>query len=92
MHIICVFVGNTASIRVVDDKNENKTVKLTLLDTTTTTTKTTTTAAKLDMPQVTTTSNLSDSNRTNDTFIHKNGYDNPMKMRYVQFDFYRLAI
>lgn len=75
-----LFIENTNSIRVVDVKNENETV----LETTTTTIKsTTTTAAKLEMPQVTTTSNLSDNNRTNDTLLHKNSYDEPMKMRYV---------
>lgn len=73
-----LFIENTNSIRVVDGKNENETG----LETTTIK-STTTTAAKLEMPQVTTTSNLSDNNRTNDTFLHKNSYDKPMKIRYV---------
>lgn len=76
-----LFIENTNSIRVVDGENENETG----LETTTITTikSTTTTTAKLEMPQVTTTSNLSDNNRTNDTLLHKNSYDKPMKMRYV---------
>ena len=82
-----VIIGNTYGIRVVDNKNVNETVSLEVVETTT---QTTTMTAKLEMPQVTTTSNLPDSNQTNDTLIHKNGYDS-MKMRYIYFEFVSLV-
>lgn len=76
LQIVCVFIGNANSIRVVNDKDENGT-----------TTAPTSTTAKLETPQVATASNLPDTNQTNDTLMHKSGYDNPMKMRYVLIRF-----
>lgn len=75
--IICVFIGSTNGIRVVEDENENGTAETP-----------TSTASKLEMPQVATTSNFLDNNQTNATLMHKSGYVyNPMKLRYVLIRF-----
>lgn len=67
----------------MNDKNENETVAISVVETSAAAAETTT--AKLEMPVVTTTSNLYDNNRTNDTSMHKNS--NHMTVRYAHYNF-----
>lgn len=85
MQIIYVFIGNTNSARVTDDKTENETESVVVVETTTTSTVATVAIDKLEMPLMTIAYNLTDNNRPNVTLLQKGDHDNLMKMRYILF-------